>query len=48
MEIIARGRGRETNTARGEAECYIKFGTMPKCYFPYCTSNGGASTGLLY
>ena len=33
MEKIARGRGRETNTARGEAECCIRFETMPECYF---------------
>ena len=49
MEKIVRGHGRETNTARGEAECCIRFETMPECYFfPYCMSNGGALTGLLY
>ena len=30
---IAHGRGRETNIARGEAECYIRLETKPKCYF---------------
>ena len=33
MEKIAQGRGRETNTAQGEAECCIRFETMPGCYF---------------
>ena len=33
MEKIARGRGRETNIARGEAECYIRLETKPECYF---------------
>ena len=33
MEKIARGHGRETNTARGEAECYIRLETKPECYF---------------
>ena len=33
MEKIARGRGQETNTARGETECRIRFETMPECYF---------------
>ena len=38
MEKIARGHGRETNIARGEAECYIRLETKPECYFfPYCT-----------
>ena len=30
MKEIVRGRGRETNIARGE---YIRLETMPKCYF---------------
>ena len=33
MEKIARGRGRETNIAQGEAECYIRLKTKPECYF---------------
>ena len=33
MEKIARGRGRETNIARGTAECYIRLETTPECYF---------------
>ena len=33
MEKIARGRGREANIARGEAECYISLETKPECYF---------------
>ena len=33
MEKIARGRGRETNIALGEAECYIRLETKSECYF---------------
>ena len=32
MEKITRVRGRETNTAQGEAECYIRLETKPECY----------------
>ena len=48
MEKIARGRGRETNIARGEAECYIWLETMPECYFYHIALAGSALTGLLY
>ena len=34
MEKIARGHSRETNIARGKAECYIRLETKPECYFP--------------
>ena len=33
MEKIAQGHGRETNIARGKAECYIRLETTPECYF---------------
>ena len=36
---IARGRGRETNIAQGEAECYIRLETMPEC----CDGSGNGS-----
>ena len=45
MEKIARGRSRETNIARGKAECYIRLSRV--LFFPYC-SRGSALTGLLY
>ena len=43
MEKIARGRGRETNTARGKAECCIRF----ECYFSILHKHGSALTGVL-
>ena len=42
---IARGRGRETNTARAEGECCICLETTPECYF---FQRGGVLTGLKY
>ena len=30
---MARGRGQETNIARGEAKCYIRLETKPECFF---------------
>ena len=48
MEKIARGRGREANIARGEAECYIRLETAPECYFFHITLAVSALTGLLY
>ena len=39
MEKIARGHGRETNIARGIAECYVKLETTPKCYFFHITTH---------
>ena len=49
MEKIARGRSRETNIARGKAECYIiSLLTAPSCYFFHITLAVSALTGLLY
>ena len=46
---IAQGRGRETNIARGIAECYIRLETTPEVlFFPYFYSQSGALTGLFY
>ena len=33
MQHGARGHGRETNIARGKAECYIRLEIMLECYF---------------
>ena len=48
MKNTAQEECRETNTARGKAECYICLETPPSAVFFTQTSKGGALIDILY